>query len=204
MVLPNLAPVSAGGDPPCAAEDECQVERRPRTNLFLTAQLILPGQRPLDVRVRNLSATGAKIDMADPPASGTTLLLCRGAAQMAAEVMWSGRNSCGLRFTQFIDVARWMLDRPGALSAGAAATFSHEPSLADDLALARQLADRLEEVLSAEPTVVAALGTELQALDLLGQLLRTSEKRAAGSTAPAIRSLWQAAATFLRRPIGEP
>lgn len=195
MSLPH--PTSTGGgDPPHAAGSADRVERLPRTNLFLTAQLTLPGEPPRAVRVRKLSASGARVETADPPQSGTTLLLRRGAAQVAAEVMWRAQGRCGLRFSQPIDVARWMSDRPGTV----AAAVSHEPSLADDLALARQLVDRLEDALATEPAIVALLGTELQAIDLLGQLLRTSEKRAAGSTAPAIRSLWQAAATFLRQP----
>jgi hypothetical protein len=45
----------------------------------------LPGQAPREVKIRNLSASGVKIDLANPPHSGTTLLLCRGAAQVAAE-----------------------------------------------------------------------------------------------------------------------
>ncbi|UUR07648.1 PilZ domain-containing protein [Sphingomonas glaciei] len=193
---PHLA--SAGGDPdPQPGNDgQSQPARQPRTNLFLSAQLSLPGEASRPVRVRNLSASGARIDLPQPPPRGSTLLLCRGAAEVAAEVMWSAGSSCGLRFTEIIDVARWMPDRPGA----AAPAKAREPSLAEELALARRLVDRLEDALSSEPAVVAALGKELQALDLLGQLLASSEKRAAGSTVPAIRSLWQAIATFLRTP----
>jgi hypothetical protein len=162
----------------------------------LGAQLALAGEAPRNVRVRNLSASGAKIDTADPPPSGTTLLLCRGAAQVPAQVMWSASGSCGLRFTETIDVARWMSDRPGTV----AAAVSNEPSLAEDLVLARHLVERLEDALASEPGVVAALGTELQAIDLLLQLLKTAERRAAGSAPLAIRSLWQSAMTFLRQP----
>jgi hypothetical protein len=171
-----------------------RAEREQRTNLFLAARLALFGEPPRDVKVRNLSPSGARIDTPDPPRLGTTLLLCRGTAQVAAEVIWVAAGSCGLRFSEVIDVARWISDRPGALPAA----LSREPSLADNLGLARQLVDRLEDALASRPDVVASLGTELLGLDLLAQLLKASEKRAAYSTAPSIRSLSQAIGTFLR------
>jgi hypothetical protein len=196
MSSPPLAPVSGGGNPSGQTKGARTVERQPRTNLFLGAQLALPGHPPRDVRVRNLSPSGARIDLADPPPSGTTLLLCRGAAQVAADIMWTTPNSCGLRFTELIDVARWMSDRPVA----AIASAKREPTLVDSLALARQLVDRLEDALASEPTIVAALGTELQGLDLLAQLLLAAEKRAAGLGGSALGSPCQAAAMFLRQP----
>lgn len=192
----HLPPAGGNQDPLLGNNGKSALERKPRTNLFLSAQLTLPGEASQPVRVRNLSASGARIDLHHPPPRGSTLLLCRGAAEVAAEVMWSAGSSCGLRFTETIDVARWMPDRPGA----AAPAKAREPTLAEDLALARRLVDRLEDAMSSEPAVVAALGTELQALDQLAQLLTSSEKRAAGSTVPTIRSLWQAIATFLRTP----
>ncbi|NJC05212.1 hypothetical protein GGQ97_001005 [Sphingomonas kaistensis] len=189
------APASSDGDPPAGDGGPALPERQQRTNLFLAARLSLSGEPPRDVRVRNLSASGARIDLSRPPPTGTTLLLCRGAAEVAGEVIWSSEASCGLRFSQEIDVARWMSDRPQA-----AAASLREPTLAEDLALARQLVGRVEDAVSAQPAVVALLGTELQALDLLAQLLASSEKRAAGSTVPTFRRLQQAAATFLRQP----
>jgi hypothetical protein len=95
-----------------------------------------------------------------------------------------------------IDVARWMSDRPSAV----AAAVKREPTLVDDLALARQLLDRLEDALASEPAIVAALGTELQGLNLLAQLLSAAEKRATGFNVPSPRSLSQAATMFLRQP----
>lgn len=206
MSLSHPVPTSSDDVPPPAAGTGGQVERQPRTNLFLTAQLSLPTGELRTIRIRNLSTSGAKIEIADPPTTGTRVRLGRGAVQVAAVVVWDKPGCCGLRFDQMIEVARWMSDRPVAAAAAAVAVavptvvVKHEPSLADDLALARQLLDRLEDALAADPGIVAALGTELQGIDLLGQLLRTSEKRAAGSIAPQIRSLWHAAATFLRRP----
>jgi hypothetical protein len=198
MSSPPLAPANGAGNPADRAKGADKVGRQPRTNLFLGAQLALPGHQPREVRVRNLSPSGARIDLADPPPSGTTLLLCRGAAQVAAEVMWTTPTSCGLRFTEVIDVARWMSDRPGP----AIASAKREPSLADSLALACKLVERLEDSLASEPTIVAALGTELQGLDLLAQLLLAAEKRAAGSGGSALGSSCQAAMMFLRQPPG--
>lgn len=196
MSFPALAPLGHSYPPPSPADGRSHVAREGRTKLFLGAQLVLPGEQAREVRIRDLSASGAKIDMASPPPVGTTLLLRRGAAEIAAEVVWVEAAGCGLRFAQAIDVASLRSDRPSA----AVTQFPQDSSLADDLALARRLIERLENALGEEPAVVAALGTELQALDLLGQLLRTSEKRAQGSTAPTIRSLLQAIATFLRTP----
>lgn len=198
MPFPPLAHAAECSDPPVAAADQpLPVEREARTKLFLAAQLFLAGELPRDVRIRDLSPSGARVDAPSLPLVGATVLLRRGAAEVAAEVMWVAGGSCGLRFTQIVDVASLRSDRPSAV----AAQVMREPNLADDLALARRLVERLEHVLGGEPAVVAALGTELQAVDLLGQLLQTSEKRAHGSTAPAMRSLVQAVVTYLRTPL---
>jgi hypothetical protein len=170
--------------------------RPPRTNLFLGALMEVPNKPAREVRVRNLSTSGARINCSDPPGRGTTLLLYRGSAVAAAEVVWADEGSCGLLFAEPIDVERWISDRARA------APVRAEPSLADDLALARRLLERLEDELAAEPIVVAAMGDELQALDIWAQLLRTAETRAGGSSPPASRGVRQAAATFLGRSVG--
>ena len=197
MSLSPFAHDHGSGNLPVGDADD-RTDRSPRTNLFLSALLAVPGKRAREVRVRNLSASGARIDCADPPPRTTLVSLCRGSAKAAAEVVWADRTSCGLRFVEPIEVARWMPDRPGA----ALATRAEEPSLAEDLVLARQLVERLEGVLTDQELVVGMMGTELQALDLLVQLLRTSERRAGGSPAPTARSVRKAAATFLQQPPG--
>lgn len=194
MTFQERAPPTDSFGQAGAAHAGTHVEREARTKVFLAAQLMIFGETPRDVRVRDLSATGARIDLASPPAVGVTVLLSRGGAEVAGEVIWIVKGGCGLRFSRAIDVAQWRSDRPSAT----AAAVAREPSLAEDIALARRLVARLENALGEEPAVVAALGTELQALDLLAQLLATSEKRAQGSTVPTIRNLLQAIAAFMR------
>jgi hypothetical protein len=195
MPHPTIDPSGAS---PGEAASAGLPERASRTNLYLGALLSAPGTLPREVRVRNLSAAGARIDMADPPGRGTIVLLSRGSAEVVAEVAWVTEASCGLRFSGTIDVVRWMSDRPGAATPGVVV----EPTLSEDLALVRKLVGRLEEQLAERPEVIAALGAELQSLDLVAQLLRLAERRAGGSSTPELRGLRQAAATQLRRMAG--
>lgn len=195
MSATHHLPTDVAADRSGGPADGGVAERAPRTNLFLGALLLLPGTSPREVRVRNLSASGARLDLADPPARGSTALLCRGSVEVAAEVIWTEKASCGLRFSEPIEVARWMSDRPVAAAGTAIA-----PALAADLALARQLVARLEERLADHPQVIAALGAELQALDLITQLLKVAEQTASGAAAPEMRGIRQAALTLLRRP----
>lgn len=175
-------------DPLNEADERHHPERLPRTNLFIAALLAVRGQPPRPVRVRNLSASGARVEVADPPPRGTTLSVYRGSAEAAAEVVWTSKDACGLRFCEAIDVARWVSDRTAAAPA--------EATLADDLALARRLVQRLEDGWSDQP-MVAELATEMQALDLLAQLLRAAEKRASGAAVPSAGGIRRAAQRLL-------
>lgn len=197
-LLSHLPDSSAGNPLGEHSDDHGTTERLPRTNLFLAASIAAPGLPPRDARIRNLSASGAKIDVANPPARGTTLLLRRSSVKAAAEVVWTAEGSCGLRFTELVDVGSWVSDRPAATPP----VVTAEPTLADDLVLVRQLVERLEDELACQPLVVEAMGEELQSLDLAAHLLRLAERRACGSTAPGHRGVRQAAKIFLGRLAG--
>lgn len=198
MSLPNYASSGSTGEPPADGGAGNLVARAARTNLFLAASLVLPGQLPRDVRVRNLSASGARVDLAAPPPAGTTVLLRRTSAKVAATIAWASAASCGLRFSEAIDIDAWISDRPGA----SPPRTGGEPTLADDLGLVRLLLERLEDGLAGQPVVIGAIGAELQALDLAGQLIRLAEQHASGAPASGRRSVRQAAETFLRWPPG--
>lgn len=198
MSLPNHASTGSPGEPPADGGAGNLVARAARTNLFLAASLVLPGQPGREVRVRNLSASGARVDLADPPPAGTTAILRRNSAKVAATIVWASPASCGLRFSEAIDTDAWISDRAIAAPARAAG----EPTLADDLGLIRMLLERLEDGLAGQPAVIGAVGAELQALDLAAQLIRLAEQHASGAPAPGRRSVRQAAEILLQRASG--
>lgn len=111
-----------GGMIDTASEETVRERRKPRhrSNVMLAATIQVRGLSA-DVRIRNMSETGALIEGSAVPQVGTTLTLCRNQLAMGAQVVWSRDGRCGLQFDQAIVVADWVsqASRPGAgMSAG--------------------------------------------------------------------------------------
>ena len=180
---------------PIRPEDSMPVgasaEQRPaRTNLFLAAMLRAGATGQL-VRIRNLSATGARIEATLPPLVGVAVTLQRGSDMIGGKVMWVEGKACGLAFDQRISVEAW-IDTVRVGPAGqqsverrvTAIRGDYQPvpgvgpepeqraDQACDLALLARLIDHLGDRLAEDARLVAAHGQALQALDLAGQLLR--------------------------------
>lgn len=75
--------------------------------MFLVATLYC-GQASNPVRVRNLSATGALVEGASLPPTGTAVILRRGALEAPGTAVWSRSGKAGLAFDGQVDVAAWL------------------------------------------------------------------------------------------------
>ena len=71
--------------------------RKPRLRVLLSAMLETPdGERP--VKLRNLSSTGARIQMDRPPLVGTLVTFRRGTTVAPGTVVWATDSMIGLEF----------------------------------------------------------------------------------------------------------
>ena len=88
--------------------DEDGQRGRGRDSLFLSAQLVLPGETgERTVRVRNLSAGGLMIECERLLPVGTTLLLAlRGVGEVQGHVAWCAEGRMGIALDQPIDPKR--------------------------------------------------------------------------------------------------
>ncbi len=168
-----------------------------RTNLFLAASLLSAGVAH-PVRIRDLSATGARVETALVPEVGAAMSLVRGRLEVACLVTWSADHFCGLRFAAPVSVLEWMthpvaperrrLDalvpaRGGAAAEAAAARLEADKAarVARDLARVSRLLEAFGEALAGDPHVVArhavklhTLGLAMQTLASLAETLRAS------------------------------
>jgi hypothetical protein len=71
---------------------------KPRFKLFQPVQMIASGGARR-VHLLNLSAGGALVHAADPPAPGTAIQLCPGASFRSARVAWTNGRRFGVTFT---------------------------------------------------------------------------------------------------------
>ncbi len=79
-------------------------EREDRQSVFISARMRWDGCWQA-ANVRNVSAHGLLVAMAEPPAAGTYVEVQIGKIMLAARSVWSSGLTCGLRSRDFIDVA---------------------------------------------------------------------------------------------------
>ena len=167
-----------------ARTSHCGVEARAaaRTNLFLAATVHSAGiGRP--VKIRDLSTTGARIEVSPVPEAGAAVTLVRGPLSVQARVSWRAERFCGLSFASPMSIQDWMrnpviLDRrrgdpriaaPSDVP-GAAAAHSETGTgrIAEEIT---RLLGTLGETLAGDPGVVFKYGTELYNLGLAARRL---------------------------------
>ena len=86
------------------AESEQGKRQEKRDSLFLSATVTIEGSKPFTTRVRNLSAGGMMIDVANDPVTGTPLIAeVRGIGEIAGRIAWSSPGRAGVAFTNEID-----------------------------------------------------------------------------------------------------
>ena len=150
-----------------------------RTNLFLTASLSSSGVGH-PVKIRDLSATGARIETLLPLEVGATVTLVRGGLSVQARVGWHAERFCGLSFASPVSMEDWMSNpvnlqrqpRPLAVAVqGGVVIPVHQEaesaeSVAEELRRVSRWLEAFGQTLASDPQVVFKHGTQLFSLGL--------------------------------------
>ena len=184
------------------AEHDRSPIRKPRAsrkNLLLSAT-IEAGALKADVRIRNLSESGAMIEGAALPDVGSPLTLRRSEIEIGALVVWRATGRCGIRFDGIASVEEWVggVRRPSnplggqarvdavqaALRRGDVLPSDADPAprvridaetldrrIADELAYVRRLLDVVGDELTEDPIILQRHNRALQNFDVACQIL---------------------------------
>lgn len=79
-----------------------QNRRSRRSQLLMTATLEISG-RALNVKLRNLSSDGARVEGDQLPIEGTDLMFRKGEISVAGQVIWSKGRQAGISFASKLD-----------------------------------------------------------------------------------------------------
>ena len=79
-----------------------QNRRSRRSHLLMAATLEIAG-RAVNVKLRNLSADGARVEGDSLPVEGTDVLFRKGDLAVAGRVIWSEGKQAGISFAQELD-----------------------------------------------------------------------------------------------------
>lgn len=173
-----------------------QQRTMPRARLFLSATIHFD-RGSAAIRLRDLSATGARIEGSRLPGVGASVQITRGVLQENGTIIWREPKECGVRFDEPVDLDDWMPglaardqivvdDMVAAVRSGDADVLPFPPSLApppvplnamlpqrlaEELAYVARLLDSLGEDLCGEPMLVMRHAEKLQNLDISAQIL---------------------------------
>lgn len=167
----------------------------PRSHLFLSATIRFANISAA-IRLRDLSATGARVEGTKLPAIGAAAHIIRGALDASGIIVWRDGKRCGLRFDAPLPLEEWMPPRASrdqlavddmveTLRSGDSELPPFRPPplpkdafraalpqrLAEELAYVSRLLESLGDDLCAEPLVVMRHAEKLQNLDLSAQVL---------------------------------
>jgi hypothetical protein len=160
-----------------------------RNNIFVMAT-VYSGSSSIPVRVRNMSRSGALIEAAALPPTGTPVRLSRGSLNVTCAIMWVDRGRAGLHFATPVAVSDWLPQgKRGSgqqlidevvhqtLLGRAPIAASDSPlsrpngTLAGELGELRQLLERAGEELAMDNMVTAHHLAALQMIDGVAQAL---------------------------------
>ena len=155
-----------------------------RINLFLAATLRL-GDASHPVKIRDLSATGARIETQVPLKVGAAVTVVRGGLSVHARVGWHADRFCGLSFAAPVSTDDWKANpanlQPGPgspalpIQAPAAMPVRWQAeiggSVADQLSQVSRWLVTFGHALADDPNVVFKYGSELFSLSLAARSL---------------------------------
>lgn len=104
-----------------AADQLSQVQRASQRRNMLLAARLETADTAWDVRLRNISETGALVEGSGLPEAGTAIQLRRSAFHIGAAVAWSSGTRCGIAFESAIEV-KALVDGVGRVARAAAAS----------------------------------------------------------------------------------
>ena len=164
--------------------------REHRTNLFVSVALVVDNETRA-ARLRNLSVSGALIELLKVPEEGKIVTLRRGDLEVSATVLWTGANRCGVHFENPIILLDWLGNsRPrrqqdvddavnklksGVIPRSRAAQTLQDPSeiklvlhhrIGEELAYVARILDDVATDLLREPIVVSRHARKLQNFDI--------------------------------------
>jgi hypothetical protein len=158
-----------------------------RSNIFVMAALYSAGRSVTPLRVRNISTTGALIEAAVLPPSGTHVRLGRASLSASGTLVWVENAKSGMRFDEPVAVADWLPQGRRGFGQQFVDELFHQKrfgaariafpagadggSLADELLELRTQLERAAEELALDGAVASRHLTTLQAIDLVGQAL---------------------------------
>lgn len=157
-----------------------------RTNMFVLATFFSASASG-QIKIRNMSPSGALIEGSVMPAVGEQLHLSRGTASIKGRVVWCLAGKAGVEFDGRVAVGDWTPGRNSAqerldhvvqqVKSGAVPSGADERSISQalgssDLERLARAVDVLSDALADDPTIVARFGTKLQTLDVASQVLR--------------------------------
>ena len=164
--------------------DQDKRDAKHRSRVMLAATLLARGLA-CNVRIRNVSETGALLEGDVLPDVGTQLILQRGEHEMNATVMWVRGGRCGVRFADLVTVSDWAGVQPAAQADALPLPSSLLPQLAvsdpsdamlprrigEEIAYVQRLIDSIGNELVANPVFVNRYQRALQNFDLASQIL---------------------------------
>jgi len=177
-----------------------------RINMFLAAT-VRSGGHTQPVRVRDLSASGARLEPVNRLPAGAAITLVRGSLMVEGRVTWSDEQSCGVEFFSPVSVQHWLAtarnrrqqsidQHVGIVKAGAEpppetadGARASAAALAADLHRLSKLLEGLGDGLASDPDTVARHGDELQKLDIALQILAALRQSAHGDAEARAASL---------------
>jgi len=188
----------------------------PRTFLMLAATVTCAGALH-QVRIRNVSETGALIEGTDLPEVGRDIMLSRGETEIDAVVAWASGSRRGVHFSRPLAVDIWRAGKPAtappasqsrvdliqaAARAGRPAPPMPAPPsedrwigqldarMAEEIAFVQRLVEALGDELVGDPAIVHRHGQVLQNIDVASQILGyLSRVIAAPDRACAVRDI---------------
>lgn len=162
-----------------------------RRNMFLAASLCM-GESSTQCRIRNMTEFGALVECDSTMPVGTTVILARGELSVAGEVRWSRSTHFGMKFSDFIEIQKWLdeattipsftLRKPVTREAPyAQRTSIKDETILDDKTINRRISEELlyisrivEEIggiLVKDPVLRVRHAASLQLLDMGQQML---------------------------------
>lgn len=182
------------------AADQGSAREFKRKNMFLSAVLETPlGGQP--VRVRNMCASGAMLECAEPPTEGLSVKLRRGSLYTNARVVWSREGRCGINLASPVNVDDWLAPSANSRQAEVDAIFSRspcrgfkwqanlcaaeprEPGIVEATSIVADLLRTVGEQFAKDPVIVANRALELQMFDAAVQVLEAIGSREADTRA---------------------